>query len=287
MRIRRQLSWTLGLLLVTACARADEPATPVAVVDKGRQPTTRAKDPEGMRRLDREAPVWIDVKRKRVVMVAEVCLREGQLEMFACPKGTKEHESVLSVPVRASTVHAALLAVGAVPGNPAHWAPEFEPARGTPIEITLFWTDEQGNRRRARAQDWIRQAKYLGGMLGDLSTRVPYWVRRIKIGEAMEQSWVFGGSELRVDEQTGAKMYLADYGEFICVSNFPAAMLDVPVESSDKAGELQFEAYSSRIPPLGTKITLVLTPKPEKITKEKRETNAEETRAEGAAPENR
>jgi len=287
MRIRRQSSWTLGLLLVTACVRADEPATPVAVVDRGRQPATPPRGADDLVRLDPEAPIWIDVKRKRVVMVAEVCLREGQLEMFACPKGTKEHESVLSVPVMASTVHAALLAVGAVPGNPAHWAPEFEPARGTPIEITLFWTDEQGNRRRARAQDWIRQAKYLGGMLGDLSTWAPYWVRRIKIGEAMEQSWVFGGSELRLDEQTGAKLYLAQYGEFICVSNFPAAMLDVPVESSDKAGELQFEAYSGRIPPLGTKITLVLTPKPGKITKETQGANGEETRAEGAAREDR
>ncbi len=167
--------------------------------------------------------------------------------MFACPTGTKEHESILTVPVRAFTVHAGLLAVGAEPGNPAQWYPKFEPARGTPIEVTLFWTDEQGQRQRARAQDWIRQ---------------------VKTGQAMDQSWVFGGSHLQTDEQTGAKTYLADFGEFICTSNFPGAMLDVPVESSDKAGELQFEAFTERIPPLGTKVTLVLTPKLDKGEKD-------------------
>jgi hypothetical protein len=197
--------------------------------------------------LDPAAPIWIDMKRKRVVMLGEVCLREGQLEMFACTRGTKEHESVLSVPVRAFTVHAGLLAVGAEPGNPARWIPEFAPARGTPIEVTLFWTDEQGKRQRGRAQDWIRQ---------------------VKSGKPMDQSWVFGGSHLHEDEQTGVKTYLADFGEFICISNFPQAMLDVPVESSDKAGELQFEAFTERIPPRGAKVTLVLTPKPDKEKKE-------------------
>jgi len=263
MRIRRQSSWILGLLLVAACARADEPPTPVAVVDKGLSPAKSAKDSADLVRLDPEAPVWIDIKRKRVVMLAEVCLREGQLEMFACPRGTKEHESVLSVPVKPFTVHAGLLAAGAEAGNPARWVPKFEPARGTPIEITLFWTDEQGTRQRARGQDWIRQ---------------------VKTGKAMDQSWVFGGSTLHVDEQTGAKSYLADYGEFICISNFPGAMLDVPVESSDKAGDLQFEAFSDRIPPQGTKVTLVLTPKPVKIAKEMSLTNGEETHEDGAEP---
>ncbi|HUY33337.1 MAG TPA: YdjY domain-containing protein [Pirellulales bacterium] len=284
MRIRRRSSWILGLLLVAACARADEPATPVAVPDKGDPPATNAPAADGLVRLDSTAPVWIDVKRKRVVMVAEVCLREGPLEMFACPRGTKEHESILSVPVRPFTVHAGLLAVGAEPGNPAHWIPKFEPARGTPIEIILFWTDEQGNRQRALAQDWIRQAKTLGDLLGDLYPWTPHWIRRVNIGKAMEQSWVFGGSSLHEDEQTGAKTYLADYGEFICVSNFPGAMLDVPVESSDNASELQFEAYSARIPPRGTKVTLVLTPKPAEIAKGKPVEVAAEEDAQGAAP---
>src|SRR5437588_8082767 len=56
------------------------------------------KDPTGMTRLHPTMPIWLDVPNKRVVMVGEVCLREGQLEMFACVRRTKEHESILTVP---------------------------------------------------------------------------------------------------------------------------------------------------------------------------------------------
>jgi hypothetical protein len=192
-------------------------------------------------RLDPEAPVWIDVNRKQVVVEGEVCLREGMLELFACRKGTKEHESVLSVPVRPLTVHAGLLAVGALPGRPAHWAPKFEPAEGTTVELTLFWTDDQGKRQRARAQDWIRQ---------------------VKSRKAMEGSWVFAGSGLIQQAGKEGQLYGADVaGELICVTNFPHALLDVAIESTDKAEQLLFEAFTERIPPKGTKVTLVLTPK--------------------------
>ncbi|HVX58969.1 MAG TPA: YdjY domain-containing protein [Pirellulales bacterium] len=198
-----------------------------------------ADDIPGLKRLDPKQPLWLDAARKRVVMVGEVCLREGQLEMLVCPRGSKEHESVLSVPVEPYKVHAALLAVGAEPGNPARFVPDYQPARGTQIDVWLFWTDEQGNRQRARAQDWVRH----------FGTQ-----------KSLEQSWVFGGSGFWVDETTGKKHYQAEQGDFICVSNFPTAMLDLPIESSDKAGQLAFDAFTERIPPLGTKVTIVLKP---------------------------
>lgn len=198
-----------------------------------------AEEPAGLKRLDPKQPLWIDAARKRVVMVGQVCLREGQLEMLVCPQGSKEHESVLSVPVEPFKVHAALLAVGAEPGNPARFVPDYQPARGTQVDVWLFWTDEQGNRQRARGQDWVRHT----------GTQ-----------KSLEQSWVFGGSGFWVDEATGKKHYQAEQGDFICVSNFPTAMLDLPIESSDKAGQLSFDAFTDRIPPLGTKVTIVLKP---------------------------
>jgi hypothetical protein len=57
---------------------------------------------------------------------------------------------------------------------------------------------------------------------------------------------------------------LAEGGDFICVSNFASAMLDVPIRSSDSNEELQFEANPDQIPILGTPVRLVLTPKLEK-----------------------
>ncbi len=190
--------------------------------------------------LQPEGGVWLDPKKKRVVLVGRICLREGQLEMFACPQGTKEHESIVTVPVKAYVIHAALLALGAKPGSPTVFVPEFRPASGTRVDVSLYWTDASGRRRSAWAQDWVR-----------------HW----RTGLPMQEHWVFAGSSFWVNEQTGEKYYQAEEGFLICLANFSTAMLDIPVESSDAAGRLVFEAFTERIPPLGTRVTVVLTPR--------------------------
>jgi hypothetical protein len=47
----------------------------------------------------------------------------------------------------------------------------------------------------------------------------------------------------------------------ICLSNFPTAMLDLPIESSQANAELMFEALTDNIPPKGTKVRMVLIPR--------------------------
>ncbi|HJT36164.1 MAG TPA: YdjY domain-containing protein [Pirellulales bacterium] len=196
-------------------------------------------------RLHPKEPIWLEKKagRKRVVMVGKICLREGQLEMFACTRGSKEHESVVSLPVEANIVHSALVAAGAEPGKPAQFQPEYHPAYGTEIDVLVYWTDAFGHRRRARAQEWVKD---------------------VQTGRELAEPWVFAGSGFWVDPQNGQRHYLADMGDLICVSNFSTAMLDLPIESSDQAGQLLFQAYTERIPPVGTKVTLVLEPKASK-----------------------
>jgi hypothetical protein len=44
-------------------------------------------------------------------------------------------------------------------------------------------------------------------------------------------------------------------------------MLDLPIESSQSNEALLFRAFTERIPPLGTPVTLLLTPKLEKAKK--------------------
>ncbi len=187
-------------------------------------------------------PVWIDRNRKQVVVVGAVCARECPLELFACLRASKEHESIVAVPTKASFIHAALLAVGAEPGSPVQFQPTYVPAKGTEIEITVAWKDAKGNRRTARAQEWVRDAK---------------------TKKAMEHPWVFAGSRLWKHPHTGQMLYQADRdGDLICVSNFPSAMLDLPIESTSSDAELVFECFTERIPPRGTPVTLILTPKP-------------------------
>ena len=191
-------------------------------------------------RLDPKQPVWLTKDRKSVVVQSMVCQRQAPLEMFACLLNTKEHESVLTVPVKAFVIHAGLLAAGAEPGTPVRWDPEYAPPTGTEIEIEVLWKDE-GKVRKARAQDWVR----------DVST-----------GKAMAQPWVFAGSMMYEDKETSRKHYMADSsGDLVCVSNFASATLDVPIRSSDANASLMFEAFTENIPPLGTPVTMVLTPK--------------------------
>lgn len=203
--------------------------------------------PAGWERLDPEAPVWLDKKNKRVIVDGEVCLREGFLEMFACLRGTKEHESLVSVPSKAYVVHAGLLAAGAEAGEPVRFRPEYRPPTGTEIEIYLVWRDAEGKDHRVRAQEWIKN---------------------VKTGKAMDLPFVFAGSSFWKDPESGKQHYEAESGDFICVANFPSAMLDVPGESSQSNEALSFEAFTENIPPLKTKVRMVLTPKRKKAGEE-------------------
>jgi hypothetical protein len=233
----------LALLALCACAAA------VLTADEtdgtAHRPAKRApaKDPPGMKRLMPGYDAWIDPANKRVVVDGDVCLREGQLEMFACPRGTKEHESIVAADTLAYPIHAALLAVGAEVGSPVQYQPEYKPAAGTEVDIQIVWKDKSGNVHHDRAQDWIRD---------------------IKTGKSLEHPFVFAGSGFWEDEATGTKTYLAESGDFICVSNFPSAMLDLPVESSQANEALVYEAFTERVPPVGTRVRLVLTPKAKK-----------------------
>ncbi|MFM8893500.1 MAG: hypothetical protein ACKOTB_18140, partial [Planctomycetia bacterium] len=48
--------------------------------------------------------------------------------------------------------------------------------------------------------------------------------------------------------------------DLVCLSNFPTAMLDLPIESSQSNEALLFEAFDGRIPPRGTVVDMILTP---------------------------
>lgn len=76
----------------------------------------------------------------------------------------------------------------------------------------------------------------------------------------MDAPWVFAGSGTYTDPCSGKKFYLAEEGDLICVSNFPSATLDVAVNSSAGNDFLLFEAWTERIPPRDTPVTLELIP---------------------------
>lgn len=193
-------------------------------------------------RLSRRSNLWIDPQRKRVYVDGYIAIRDGPLEMFACPMGTKEHESIVATLAQSSEVHTALLAIGARAGTPVRWDPDFIPPTGQRIRVWVMWRDPQGRFQVSDARQWIRNAES---------------------GKAMDDNWVFGGSDFWTDPADGKEYYQADGGDMICVSNFPTAMMDVPFASSADTGSLLFRPFTGRIPAMNTPVRLVLVPIPD------------------------
>jgi hypothetical protein len=240
--IRLLVSIAVAMLLATASAFPQEANKEKKSSEAGPL-QTEALTESNLTRLSKDDSVWIDTKRKLVVVDGEVAIRDGFLEMFACPQGTKEHESLVAVYSKAYVVHTGLLAVGAVPGQPVRFNPQYRPVEGPVIDIYVLWRDSKGEKHSVRAQEWVRNTK---------------------TEKQMEQDWVFGGSGFWTDEETGTKHYYAEQGDLICLSNFGTAMLDVPIASSQSDDQLLFEAFTERVPPKGTKVRLVLIPRQEK-----------------------
>ena len=183
--------------------------------------------------------IWFDPKEKRVILEARVVLREGPLEHLLCSTGTKEHESILATSAPPRLIHAGLLLTGAEPGKPAEFDPEFKPPTGPPIRIEAIWTGEGGKRRTEDVRTWIQDEKTKGAMTAD---------------------WVFAGSALYKDPDSGVMRYAADSGDLITVANFASSILDVGASSTSSDAMLLYAANPARVPAEETKVLLVLRP---------------------------
>jgi hypothetical protein len=192
-----------------------------------------------LRRLSPTDEIWLDAAGKRLVVGGRVALAQGVIEVFACPERSKEHEAIVATRCPARLIHAGLLALGLEPGSPVSFDPEYRPATGPEVAVRVRWKDAAGRLQERPAQELIRNTK---------------------TGRQLEAEWVFAGSGFWRDPADGTEHYQADGGDMICVSNFPTAMLDLPIESSESNAALLFEAFEGRVPPAGTEVELILSP---------------------------
>jgi hypothetical protein len=180
---------------------------------------------------------------------ARICLEEGMLELVACTKGTKEHESIVAVEATARDIHAALLLLGAEAGRPAHsksignsgtmWVPV--PPSGGKVDVFLVSKDEKSGK----------------------SFEKP--IREFMVNEDGEtfptHTFLFAGSELIPDKEGGAPQYLADRsGNVMSITTFGDEVLCLPdIRSHDNAA-LNWSLAGSKLPGIGTQVTLRLRP---------------------------
>ncbi len=262
---------TIAMLAVCALSFATwvpspEPVAVAAQPPADPQPDPRAKDAEPLPEapkldpknqlipLNKQGTYFAEKtpegKIVRIMVACEVCLREGPLEVFVCKKNTKEHEAVLRVDVDAKLLHAGLLAAGAARGKPTQFVDpktneaKYGPATGTKIKVDVHYKKD-GKLHTHSGQEWI-------------------WNSQTK--KPLDTHWVFAGSvEIKDPMNPDAEPYYAsNSGEVITISNFTYAMLDVPIEISKDDAALNYEAKTEKIPPLFSKVWLILEPVPEK-----------------------
>ncbi len=150
--------WLFLLTVATFSVAMELPANSLAADQATESRPSAVDSRDDLKALNKTKTVLLDAKGKKLLLRSHVVLREGLLEMLVCLKQTKEHESLLSVDMQAQIVHAGLLALGAQPGTPVRWEPEFRAATGQQIDIFFTWNDDQGKLHRDPAQSWVRHA---------------------------------------------------------------------------------------------------------------------------------
>ena len=239
----------LLVMLLAAPAFAQRPDDPKPEPGESLPDAPKADPKSEHQPLTKEKTLILEKKpdgSRRVLIASEVCLREGQLEVFLCKLRTKEHEAIVRTDMDASLIHAALLAAGGVRGKPVQYSnpttgePDYKAATGGKVNVSVHYT-LKGKSFTHPAQDWIQ----------DVRTK-----------KAMTHNWVFAGSRFvkNSDRPNDPDYYCANNGEIICVSNFPDSMLDLPVEIGKDDGNLNFQAFTEKIPPKTSKVWVILEP---------------------------
>ncbi|MHC5023390.1 MAG: YdjY domain-containing protein [Planctomycetota bacterium] len=180
---------------------------------------------------------------------AWVCLDAGWLEQVACGMQSREHESLVVIKAKPRDLHAALLLAGFEPGEPGRWNLEGErvvvtPPRGTPLEVIVRYEGESGTVEHS-IRRWIRDHHGRQEFPGD--------------------PWVFAGSLIaeNPDWMGRGEHYVADFsGSIIGLVTFGDEVIGFSRVLSDKQDVQppEWEAWTERMPPIGTEVTLILRP---------------------------
>jgi len=165
-----------------------------------------------------------------------VVLREGLLELLACSPRTKEHESILRAVPRPLRIYEALGLIGLNPGAPAAGDADRRrriPPTGDRLTIRIAYQFD-GRQVEVNAWDWIQSAR----------TGRP----------AKPRPWIFTGS---LKDARGR--FAADYdGNVISLVDFGTELIGLPDMLSADNDQLFLQADPDRIPPRGTRCTLIL-----------------------------
>ena len=186
----------------------------------------------------------------RAEVPARVCLTSGILDyLCVAPASGKEYESLLRLECRPSSLHAALLALGARPGriDPQFKSAEREAGNpeladrplGDQVSISVRW-GEGASARTVPVTDWLI----------DRATGAP----------ATPLTWVFTGSFIASSPDGQGKQYMADTERLIAaVLYHGACVLNLAHNAGNPyAGPREgYEVNTQAVPPLDSDVTVI------------------------------
>lgn len=240
---------------VALCAADTTPVTPASKAPGPGEGTTNSSLAASPGKLNFPG-VTINVQERSVDIAATVCLRHGSLELVACTKGTKEHESIVAIEARPMHIHAALLLLGAKPGSPAtrqrledqagRWVEV--PPSGGPVDVYLVLKGEEGNMVEHPISDFIVRSSNQPDdpASADQEARFP------------THTFLFAGSVLYGDGP-GPRRYLSDQsGHVISLVTFGDELLCLPEIHSHDNRALMWQVNAKGLPAVGSSVTLRL-----------------------------
>jgi len=228
----------------------------------GDEPAPKTSAAKSVRKNVKLPGLVINFRERCVDLEATVCLDEGMLELVACTKGSKEHESIVAITAKPMHVHTALLLLGANNGNPAMRKAVDEretrwmhvPPRGDPVEVYLVFENSGGKMVEHPVSDFVARSAKRPDELPDPD--------KDDAGENNEfpQTFLFAGSQLR-DNGPGPRQYLADLsGDVISIATFGDELLCLPGVYSNDNGALMWQIDATKLPKVGSKVILRLRP---------------------------
>jgi len=247
---------TLLVFFLALLAARGEPV-PDPKTEPGTVESASVVSPEVEAALERlKLPgVKINLAERCVDVDSEICLVEGMLELIACTKDTKEHESIVMVAAKPSHIHTALLLIGARPGNPAMRKAIDEkgtrfvdiPPRGGLVDVFLVFKDSNGKETERPISDFIEPSERADDGVGE-DSKFP------------THTFIFAGSILHGGGK-GPRRYLCDQsGDVISIATFGDELLCLPDIHSDSNGELAWQVNGEHLPAVGSKVILRLRP---------------------------
>lgn len=230
---------------------ADDPQGDIST-PRSQQPADTTETPHW---IELQPGVRVDVEAGVVEFPATIAIDCHQpetpdvyLETVCCTPNTREHEALVVTGVRPSSIHAALLAAGASPGQPGAWkrgpaTPEPIAPTGTAVDITFVLDPGTQAEAHADPAEWIINKDT--GLT--LHQTLP------------ETAWVFAGSRLR--EFQARTVYDADWtGQLIGLHTFGSETIAwTRVEHHDATvQEPLWLADNTAVPPIGSPVTVRL-----------------------------